>query len=215
MWEGERWGAGEVGGERPRLRGPHSAALWDSWLFFSVPSLLCLCLSPCLSLSFCFCFGFSFCPHLCFCLFLCLWFCLFLSLCFCHSVSPYLSLPLVSISLRVSSCLLAPAPAVTRVVPPGEASGEAGGRRARAGLGRSARRGVSKGGAASPAAGGWGGGERRPGAPGGASGGACGAQRLGGGRAPLPAPNRRDLPPLNRFSFAQRPELKASEPAGA
>lgn len=33
-----------------------------------------------------------------------------------------------------------------------------------------------------------------------------------GGDAPLPPPNRGDLPPLNRFSFAQRPELKASEP---
>lgn len=52
MWEGESWGAGKVGGERPRLRGPHSGALQDSRLFFPVLSLLHLCLSPCLSLSF-------------------------------------------------------------------------------------------------------------------------------------------------------------------
>lgn len=42
---------------------------------------------------------------------------------------------------------------------------------------------------------------------------ACGVARLGGGCALPPPPNRRDLPPLNRFTFAQRPELKASRPA--
>ena len=43
---------------------------------------------------------------------------------------------------------------------------------------------------------------------------ACGSARWGGMRPASPA-NRCDLPPLNRFSFAQRPELKASRPVGA
>lgn len=157
MWEGESWGAGKVGGERPRLRGAHSAALQGSRLFFPVLSLLHLCLSPCLSLSFsvsalvslsvpifasvCF----SDCPVLS-----------SLSLCFCHSASPYLCLS-VSISLRVPSCLLVPlclpalVPAVTRVAPRSQRGGQRQAS-AQAGLGRSPRRGVSKGGAASPAA---------------------------------------------------------------
>lgn len=44
---------------------------------------------------------------------------------------------------------------------------------------------------------------------------ACGAACWGGVRALPPPSNRRDLPPLNRFSFAQRPELKAFRPAAA
>lgn len=38
---------------------------------------------------------------------------------------------------------------------------------------------------------------------------ARGVAQLRGGCALPPPPNPRDLPPLNRFSFAQRPELKA------
>lgn len=38
-------------------------------------------------------------------------------------------------------------------------------------------------------------------------------RRLREGDARAASPKRRDLPPLNRFSFAQRPELKASRPA--
>lgn len=142
-------------------------------------------------------------------------------LCFCRC----LSLP-ISVSLRLCVCVLLsrvpfslPAPALG-----GHPDGPERAARGRAGWGR--RAGGRAGGFAGRGRGAGGGhaagpprvepGAGRAGrAPGGTLGpsGACGAARSGGGCAP-PPPNRRDLPPLNRFSFAQRPELKASE-AGA
>lgn len=202
-----------LGGGRPRLRDPTQLPGGRSAPLFGAFPSLSLSLSLSLFVFLRFCFGFSFCPHLCFCLFLCLQFCPFP-----FSVFAALSLPAdvcfsESVSLCVSSC---PGPQRPRSARWPVRSRERVGRRqarARTGPGLSSRGGVSKGGATSPAAGvrgarGWRGtwGRARP---------LCGAQHWGGGRAPLPPPKHYDLPPLNRFSFAQRPELKASALPGA